>query len=250
MGARLKRLRTELLRTRPVRTGLSVLAGNGNAGLASYFADLAHLKLRDGGVLALVLPFSAIAGGSWRKLRELLTTHYTEVTVVSIAAKGSTNRAFSADTGMADAVIIATKNTRRGSDQVLFVNLHRRPESLPEAVEMARLVANVPADETHGYLTVGDDQAGLWIRGSLTQGGGAAALSEPGVAATMTALPSNRLVLPRRSRPYILPMTTLAHLGREGPVDRDIGVRPGAKGDIRGPFEIHPFSGVPEYPVL
>ena len=39
MGDRLKQLRQGL--TRPV--------GDGNAGLGSYFADLAHLKLRDGG---------------------------------------------------------------------------------------------------------------------------------------------------------------------------------------------------------
>ena len=36
--------------------------GHGNAGLASNFMDLGHRKLKDGGVLALVLPFSLALG--------------------------------------------------------------------------------------------------------------------------------------------------------------------------------------------
>ena len=240
MGERLRRLRRRL--AAPV--------GNGNAGIASYFADLAHLKLKDGGVLALVLPFSVIAGASWRKLRELLTDHYTDVTVVAISAGGSTDRAFSADTGMADAVIIATKRPRRGDGQVLYANLRRRPEGIPEAVAMARLVATTHPNETHGYLTVGDDTAGVWIRGSLYDGGGAAALSVPTVAATMTSLSVGRLVLPRHRRPIPIPMTTLAHVGKEGLVHRDVGFKPEAKGDTRGPFVIHPVTAVPEFPAL
>ena len=42
-------------------------ASNGNAGLASNFVDLAHAKLKPGGVLALVLPAIAVSGASWRK---------------------------------------------------------------------------------------------------------------------------------------------------------------------------------------
>lgn len=129
-------------------------------------------------------------------------------------------------------------------------NLRRRPESLPEAVEIARAISQAPQAETHGYLTIGDDPAGVRIRGSLTDGGGAAAMSEPGVAATMTALPSGRLVLPRRGHPLRIPMTTLNEIGIEGLVHRDIGFKPGARGDTRGPFVIHPIFGVPEYPVL
>lgn len=38
------------------------LFGSGNAGLASNFMDLGHSKLRDGGVLALVVPFAHSSG--------------------------------------------------------------------------------------------------------------------------------------------------------------------------------------------
>lgn len=53
-------------------------AGNGNAGLASNFVDLAHAKLKPGGVLALVLPAVAMSGGSWKQARRLLSERYSE----------------------------------------------------------------------------------------------------------------------------------------------------------------------------
>lgn len=236
---------------RKLRLGLEHPVGNGYAGLGSDFADLANVKLKEGGVLALVLPFTVIAGRSWRKLRELLSAHYQNTAVISIAGIGSTERAFSADTGMADTVIIAVKAAGKGDDQTLYVNLARRPESLPEAAETARLISKVNLDEQYGYLALGDDFVGVWLRGSLNRDGGMAALSQPGAAATMVELPKGRLVLPRTGRPLRLPMTILDRVGREGLVHRLIGAKPAAQGvSARGPFEIHPISGVPEYPVL
>ena len=79
-------------------------AYSGQAGLASAFIDLAHTKLRSGGVLALILPVSVISGRAWRAGRRLLTKNYEDILVLTISASTgmttSTNRAFSADTGM------------------------------------------------------------------------------------------------------------------------------------------------------
>ena len=83
--------------------------GHGNAGLASNFMDIAHAKLKPGGVLALVLPFSFVAGGSWTNARQTLSELYGEVQILSIAVAGSRDRAFSADTGMAECLVLAKK---------------------------------------------------------------------------------------------------------------------------------------------
>ena len=48
------------------------LFGSGNAGLASNFMDLGHSKLKDSGVLALVIPFAFVRGKSWKGAREAL----------------------------------------------------------------------------------------------------------------------------------------------------------------------------------
>ena len=251
MGKRLKKLRDSLRRTK--RHLPPILVGNGNAGLASYFVDLAHLKLKNGGVLALVLPFSAVTGGSWKKLRELLTTDYVGVVVVSLATTGSTDRAFSADTGMAETVIVATKNTQNGDSDALFVNLRHRPESPAGAAETAR--SSTRPQRTHKRALSWSGTTG-WERGyagSLTRSAGAAGLYEPGIDVTMEALLGGELALPRLSDRYSIAMTTLAQIGERGPVDRDIGFKPGAGGERRGPFVVHPLSNDrehPDYPAL
>ena len=89
------------------------LFGSGHAGLASNFMDLGHSKLRRGGVLALVVPFAFARGRSWQRAREALQAHYCDIHVTSIAGPtGSTARAFSADTGMAECLVVATKRNR------------------------------------------------------------------------------------------------------------------------------------------
>ena len=119
------------------------LFGSGNAGLASNFMDLGHNKLKDGGVLALVIPFSFLRGKSWKRAREALQAHYSDVHVTSIAATGSTARAFSADTGIAECLVVATKRSG-GKSRAAYSNLAARPSSLLEAavqVKTARAVA-------------------------------------------------------------------------------------------------------------
>jgi len=85
------------------------LFGSGHAGLASNFMDLAHIKLKRGGVMALVLPFSFTSGASWKRARVALHKHYDRIRVIGIASSGQYSRAFSADTGMAECLVVATK---------------------------------------------------------------------------------------------------------------------------------------------
>ena len=57
-------------------------AYHGHAGLGSAFASLAHRKLKPGGVIALVLPFTTINGSAWRAMDIL----WSNVSVSSPAA--------------------------------------------------------------------------------------------------------------------------------------------------------------------
>jgi len=97
-----------------------MLFGSGHAGLASNFMDLAHVKLKHGGVLALVLPFSFTSGASWKRARAALHEHYDRIRVIGIASSGQYSRAFSADTGMAECLVVATKNG--GANPVYFAS--------------------------------------------------------------------------------------------------------------------------------
>lgn len=215
---------------------MDLRVGNGNAGLASHFLDLAHAKTRPGGVIALVLPASFAQGGSWKAARQLIETDYRNIVVVAIAATGNTDRAFSADTGMAEVLLVATKREegepRDGS--ALFANLRRRPQSLLEATEVARAIRAMPATgPSAGWLLVGSRSAfGCYIRDNLDDSG-AAGVANPGIADAMLALFNGRLRLPRERDTFGVPMTPLSQLGERGPLHRDLSGR-GARGSPRG----------------
>ena len=234
--------------------GDSTRAGHGNAGLASNFVDLAHAKLRPGGVLALILPFAAVSGSSWEGLRRLLGSHYRDVAVTSIATHGSTARAFSADTGMAEIALVAVKRAATvaatGRSQVDWISLASRPASITEAVQVARAVAGREVSERTDAIDVGDARAGCVLPGTVSDGG-LAAVVESEVAASGLALSRCR---PRLSRAGDLPISValLGETGAPGPVHRDISGTDRATGAYRGPFDIKPLLAghTPSYPVL
>lgn len=82
---------------------------NGYAGLASHFLALADRKLQDDGVLALVLPLIFLNGASWEKARQLLRKRYADIIVATIAGEKSEDKAFSADTGLGECLLVANK---------------------------------------------------------------------------------------------------------------------------------------------
>ena len=203
--------------------------GHGNAGLASNFMDLAHSKLKPGGVLGLVLPFSFVSGKAWEPARNSLFKHYGDVHIVSIATSGGTDRAFSADTGMAECMVVATKRgCREVSDSVSYVNLPRRPSSLLEGHEFARAL---PAYTTRG--TPLDT--------------GTAGIGDRDIARILIAVSTGELSLPRMNGSISIPIANLSASASRGLLHRGInGAAP------RGAFDIKKIKGrgIPTYPAL
>ena len=236
-----------------IRRALDAPAGHGNAGLASNFVDLAHAKTKPGGVVAFVLPITAIRGRSWAGTRALLERRYEDIAIVSIASARGYDRAFSADTGMAEALVVATKRrTRNGAgapDDVLFVNLRRRPSGLLEAAEVAALANRVPQESRSGRLQAGEQLLGMYIRAPLAEAG-CAALRELSLAETAMALRGGALKLPRDDERRRIPVAPLGELGERGLLDRDISNRRETKPPFRGPFTVAAFDGAPDYPIL
>ena len=114
--------------------------GNSNAGFASYFVDLANKMLKDNGqsIMGFVLPITALTAPHWQKVRDLWAREYHDVIVVTIADAKIENCAFSADTNMAECLIIATKGISENTGRGTFVSLYHRPENHLEAVEIAK----------------------------------------------------------------------------------------------------------------
>ena len=231
------------------------MVGTGQAGLASNFIDVAHIKLKEGGVLALVLPATFPQGKAWEKARKLLDRHYIDIVVVSIIADKATDRAFSADTGMAEVLVIATRKTGDHTGQeVRFVNLARRPESLLDAVTMATTVKSAPHIKffTPLYIGGGWDAGNIFV-GSLSNAGSAGTADEAVVRAAQGLLCGD-VFLPRITKPFSLPLVSLSELGERGLYHMDIyGTEISKKSGLpRGPFDIESLTkgGIPSWPAL
>ncbi len=227
-------------------------AGHGNAGLASNFFDLAHDKVKPGGTVAFVLPSTISAGDAWAPSRQLLKKYYRDIAIVTIAAAGSNSRAFSADTGMAEALVVADRrsdDTAKSTEppKVLWVNLSRRPEGIPEAVEIARAVEAIDEDRPAGRLRIGDDNVGCFVRAGIDNSG-CAQVIETDVIEAALALGRGQVRLAGLAEIPIA-IATLAQLGCPGPYHLD--VRSGGT-TARGPFEIETLTPgrTGSYPVL
>ena len=136
---------------------------NGNNGLGSYFVEMAHRKLKDGGTMGFILLSTILTGVSMRKLRRMLATAYHDVSVLTIASPSSEDCAFSADTSLAECIVVATKGIGENTGRAKFVCLSERPESLLSAQTLAELIQRHTVtrrleDAPHGgeRLMIGD----------------------------------------------------------------------------------------------
>ena len=110
---------------------------NGKAGLGSYFVDLANRMLKNDDedaslcppTMGFVLPLTVLTSPDWQKVRNLWAEEYHNVTIITIADAETENCAFSADTNMAECLVIALKGRTENTGRGTFVCLHRRPNS-------------------------------------------------------------------------------------------------------------------------
>ena len=151
---------------------------HGYAGLASWFVALADRMVRKNGTVAMVLPMTALQGISWQKARQVIARSYSDVTLLTIASSRQDDQSFSADTGMAETLIVCRESSDAPDGRGRFVSLRRRPDSEMEATEIARAMRYasetlpVRAIEDGPFsgnpLLVGDDQIGEMIDAPLS----------------------------------------------------------------------------------
>jgi hypothetical protein len=240
-------------------------SAHGNAGEASIFLVLADRKLKDGGVLALVMPLTLLLGESWEDSRLLLRRGYTDIVILSIAGRGQDDMSFSADTGMAECLAVGRKS-KADSKRATFVILNERPPypllGSSTAQQVHRLIAEKnlrrledgPVGGTHLYF--GLDLIGQAMDAPLPDSGvwNLARVADLSLAQAAYQLATEgRIWLPTMSQQDAveIAVTTLGEIGETGPIDRDIdGINPDKS--IRGPFDVVPVKAgaVPTYPVL
>ena len=243
---------------------------HGNAGLASGFAGLAQKKLKPGGILALVLPLSAASGQAWQAFRKMFADQYGGLAVLSIAAAVDDELSFSADTGMAECLVIARKGLQAAVDtktveteedsvrrepRALFASLKARPSGFAGSSVLAQAALNVGYTRTledgpYGGtgVVIGDGT----VAQMLTAGTGpdgqswrAVGLTDYALAQTAHALSQSRLWLPGAETAVEMKIAPLALVGRTGSYHLDIiGPTP------RGPFDKEAPTPTATFPAL
>ncbi len=240
-------------------------SAHGNAGEASIFLVLADRKIKESGVLALVMPLSLMVGESWEDSRLMLRRSYGDLVIISIAGATDEDSSFSADTDMAECLIVGRKS-KTEKKRATFVVLSKRPQypllGASAAKQIHRLIAEKnlrcledgPTGGTPLYF--GNDVIGQAIDAPLPESGGwnLGRIADLSLAQSAYQLAGDhRIWLPGMDKLQAIgiPITTVAVIGKTGPIHRDInGKNP--DGSIRGPFSIKnaKAGSVPTYPAL
>ena len=236
---------------------------DGNAGLGTSFTGIAHNMVQPGGRIALILPTSAMMGGSydsdddqaysWQRLRNLLYDNYDQIVVVSIAQPDKKNSAFSADSDFADCMVIARRLPARArpSRRAHFVNLKAGPATKLEAQETARAIKKAIAfntePDTWHRIEIGNEEIGFvhYENTDKNRKWTTVRITEPTLVRRAKALAKGKLHLPQRAVPIDIPMVEVGKITSVGPVHRDI------TGRVNSPFHKRDsYESADEYPML
>ena len=233
---------------------------HGYAGIASWFVALADRMVKPGGAIALVLPLTALQGSSWQRVRELIAEKYRDVVVITTATAQSQDQSFSADTGIAETLIVCRQSPNGGDGRGLFVSLDQRPNNEMESLELVKAISNLAADPNIRQfesgpiggdpLVVGDAQLGEVINAPLSADTpwSAAGVSDFSVIQTAHQLTQGHLWLPQMSKRERLSiaMSTMEQISRVGLHHMNIAGR-----SRQAAFDrITTRRGVPTYPML
>ena len=208
--------------------------GDGNAGLPSDFVDLADKMLKKNGKskMGFILPVTCLMSPHWQKVRNMWSTEYHDVVVITIADAEGEACAFSADTSMAECMVVATKgkktnNTGRGR----FISLNHRPRSALEALEIANTIDRLDnlrrlEDEPSGGdpLKVGDDTLGHALNCPLQidDAWDAVRIKQMALIQSAHRLAEGEMWLPTQVNPLELPICSVSRIAEVGAHHRDI----------------------------
>ena len=152
---------------------------DGQAGLSSYFVELADRMLKPNGTMGFILPATVLASPTSQEVRDMWATKYHDVVVITIAEATGFDCAFSADTDMAECIIVATKGKSDNTGRGKFVCLNQRPQSSLEAFEITNRITRSNGtyrleDTPSGgdAMKVGEETLGYMLDCPLPRGDG------------------------------------------------------------------------------
>lgn len=208
------------------------------AGMAATFLCLARKKVRPGGRIGFVLPRTAAFADTWEKTRDMLERGFEDIMAVAVSSgKALGRKAFSADTGMEEMLLVATrKETDDGRrSPVMCVTLYEPVTRIGEAAEVAKAIlarksGPVVVGSEIGVARMFETRAGRpWSGVGAVHGD---------VADIADSLADGELLDLNGEKTAVVGMTTLGNLFGMGPTHHLIGHVDGSRYPT-GAFTIH-----------
>ncbi len=231
---------------------------NRKAGMGATYLALAARKVKPGGRIGFVLPLTAAFAESWAPTRQMIEREFEQVVAIAVAAGQALGRdALSADTGMEEMLLVATKRgdlvprpyrSLTATAPIRCVTLRRPLSRLGEAGEIGRAIMETicqlgPVGHWRP-IRAGDDELGtalVFDAGGKGGPWGPLGATKPDLALSADALTKGRIeYIVDKPIPLPVPMSTLDQLFDVGPTHHEIGHRRG-KQPI-GAFEFHPIE--------
>ncbi len=232
-------------------------AANKSAGLGASFLVLADIKCKQGGRIGFVLPLTAAFGVEWIKTRKMIEEKYSEITIITVSGDHSYREgSLSADTGMGEMLLVATKvgsrregpNKKCNPNRIYSITLRKPVVRLGEAREAARAIKNLINEaknrgQTYCPVRIGDDTIGEFF--AFPVGGEGDPWSPLGVlhkdlVVACRGLREGKLSYTVPAIPLGVSMVKMSDLFTIGPDEGKIGNIVG--GDQRGAFEVYPVA--------
>ena len=195
--------------------------GNSSAGFSSYFVDLADRMLKSNGksVMGFVLPITALVSPDWEKVRQMWAQNYHNMVVVTIANAKTEKCSFSADTNMAECLVVATKGKTENIGRGTFVCLDRRPKNHLEASQIAKSIQrlkNVRRLENPpiggNTIKVGDNIIGHALNCPLNETWAVTRVNDLSLVQSAYHLCNGKIWLPQQQEPIVIPMTQVGEI--------------------------------------
>lgn len=220
------------------------------AGMAASFLVIAKKKIKPLGRIGFVLPLTAAFATTWRPTREMVLREFHDIVALAIASgKAIGTDALSADTGMEEMLLIATRNAAgqhsKNSSKITFVMLKDSLTNLGNAGEIAKAILTTKSTLQRDSgcwcpILVGNDEIGhLFVEeiAETQQPWTRLAIKDPNFGSVAINLIHGELTWKEFSVPFGVPMTTLAEMVHVGPTHHSIGHLVG--NDPIGAFELH-----------
>ena len=222
---------------------------NGQAGLATFMHAVEHEMLAYGGPHGKVLPLTAAHAETYTGFRRNIENEYGDVIAISTAAGDGAS--MSADTGIQEMLLIATKQRppagvatgQYGDRAVTCVNLNTTFTTKLEAKMFADAIRReVARGRQSGEIVVGSAIGTYYRMTGLGDGKPWSALGISGDYAILTGYVTNgKAWHPATGKvtDFALPMTTASGVLGHGPTHDLLGCLPASRGP-RGAFTMRP----------